>query len=137
MLADCNSWPQWWRGVETVTELEGGDERRVGSVYRVTWRAPVVPYRIRFDFHVDQVDEPRSMSGRASGALSGRGRWLLFEEGGVCAVTFEWEVSTSHAWMNVLAPLARPLFTASHDLLMRRGGEDLARRIEVRLLAAG
>ena len=31
VLADCESWPQWWRGVEAVDELDGGDERRVGS----------------------------------------------------------------------------------------------------------
>ena len=137
MLADCESWPQWWHGVEAVDEVRPGDSRRVGSAYRVTWRAPVVPYRVRFDFHVDGVDEPRSMAGRARGALEGGGRWWLFEEDGVCAVTFDWEVHTTHAWMNALAPLARPVFTRSHDRLMRRGGRDLARRMGVRLLAAG
>ena len=55
----------------------------------------------------------------------------------MCAVTFDWEVRTTRAWMNALAPLARPLFTESHDRLMRRGGQDLARRLGVPLLAAG
>lgn len=137
MLADCEAWPGWWRGVEAVDELDGGDERREGSAYRVTWRAPAVGYRVRFDFHVDAVDEPRSMAGHARGALEGGGRWRLFEEEGVCAVTFDWEVRTNRAWMNALAPLARALFTASHDRLMRRGGRDLAGRMGVRLLAAG
>ncbi len=137
MLADCESWPQWWGGVERVDQLEAGDARRVGSVFTVSWRAPVVPYRVRFDFHVDGVDEPTSMGGRASGALEGAGLWRLFEEDGVCAVTFDWEVRTTRAWMNALAPLARPLFTESHDRLMRRGGQDLARRLGAPLLAAG
>lgn len=137
VLADCERWPQWWRGVEAVDELEAGDQQRVGSAYRVTWRAPVVPYRVRFDFSVDAVDEPHAMAGRAHGALEGGGQWRLFEEAGMCAVTFDWEVHTTHAWMNALAPLARPLFTASHDRLMRRGGQDLARRMGARLLAAG
>lgn len=137
MLSDCEAWPQWWRGVEQVTELDGGDEQRVGSAYRVTWRAPVVPYRVGFDFLVEAVDEPRAMEGRAHGALEGSGQWRLFEDGGVCAVTFDWEVTTERAWMNALAPLARPVFTESHDRLMRRGGGDLARRMGVRLLASG
>ena len=137
MLADCESWPQWWGGVERVDQLEAGDAQRVGSVFTVSWRAPVVPYRVPFDFHVDAVDEPRSMGGRANGALEGAGQWRLFEEDGVCAVTFDWEVRTTRAWMNALAPLARPLFTESHDRLMRRGGQDLARRLGVPLLAAG
>ncbi len=137
MLADCESWPQWWRGVEAVDELEGGDAERVGSAYRVRWRAPIVPYRVRFDFHVDVVDEPHSMAGHARGALAGDGWWRLFEDDGVSAVTFDWEVRTTRAWMNALAPVARPVFTASHHRLMGRGGEDLARRLEVELLAAG
>ena len=96
-----------------------------------------MPYRVRFDFHVDAVDEPRAMAGHARGALEGAGQWRLFEDGGVCAVTFDWEVRTTRAWMNALAPLARPVFTESHDRLMRRGGQDLARRMGVALLASG
>ena len=137
MLADCESWPPGGTASRPSTRCDAGDERRVGSAYRVTWRAPVVPYRVRFDFHVDAVDEPRSMDGRAAGALEGGGRWRLFEDDGVCAVTFDWEVHTTRRWMNALAPLARPVFTRSHDRLMRRGGRDLARRMGVRLLAAG
>jgi len=137
VLADCEAWPAWWRGVESVTELDPGDERRVGSSYRVAWRAPAVPYRVRFDFQVDAVDEPRAMEGHVRGALEGRGTWRLFQDGDLCAVTFDWEVRTARAWMNTLAPLARPLFTTSHDRLMRRGGQDLARRMGVALLAAG
>ena len=137
VLANCEAWPGWWRGVERVDELEPGDAMRVGSRYRVTWRAPVVPYRVRFDFAVDEVDAPLRMTGRALGALEGTGRWRLFDEEGICAVTFDWEVRTARAWMTVLAPLARPVFTGSHDRLMRRGGQDLARHMGVRLLAAG
>ncbi len=136
-LADCRDWPRWWRGVEEVTELRAGDQRRVGSAYRVTWRAPAVPYRVRFDFHVDEVDEPALMAGTAHGALQGTGTWRLFEQGGVCAVTFLWEVRTSRVWMRALEPVARPLFRAGHDRLMRGGGRDLSRLLGVRLLAAG
>jgi len=39
--------------------------------------------------------------------------------------------------VNRLARVADPLLTQGHDRLMRRGGEDLARRMGVRLLAAG
>ena len=137
MLADCLAWPEWWRGVESVLEAEPGDARRVGSVYGVTWRAPAVGYRVGFDFEVEEVDEPARMAGAARGGLTGAGTWRLFESGGVCAVTFDWEVRTTRAWMNALAPVARPLFVSGHDRLMERGGQDLARRLGVRLLAAG
>ncbi|MEA2376163.1 MAG: hypothetical protein QOD13_70, partial [Thermoleophilaceae bacterium] len=36
-----------------------------------------------------------------------------------------------------LAPVARPVFEYNHDVVMRWGGEGLARRLGVELLAAG
>lgn len=53
------------------------------------------------------------------------------------AVVYEWEVETTKRWMNVVGPLARPVFEYNHDVVMRWGGEGLARRLGVRLLAAG
>ena len=35
------------------------------------------------------------MSGEASGALPGTGHWRLFEQNGVTAVTYEWNVRTT------------------------------------------
>jgi Polyketide cyclase / dehydrase and lipid transport len=136
VLQDPVSWPEWWRGVVRVDELDGGDERRVGSRYRIAWRSRV-PYELEFDFTVRRIDPPRSMEGEAVGALHGSGRWRLFEQDGVTAVLYEWNVDTTKAWMNVLQPLARPIFEHNHDVVMRWGGEGLARRLGARLLAAG
>ena len=136
VLQDPVRWPQWWRGVQRVAELDGGDGERVGSRYRVAWRSRI-PYELEFDFTVESVDPPCCMVGRASGDLAGQGRWRLFEQDGVTAVLYEWDVRTTKPWMNVVGPLARPLFERNHDLVMRWGGEGLARRLGVRLLAAG
>lgn len=133
-LADVQRWPEWWQGVEAVQQLAPGDGRRVGSVHRVRWRARL-PYAVEMDFTVEHVDEPAAMRGRSSGALEGTGAWRLFEDGGLTAVLYEWDVRTTHAWMNVLAPVARPLFVHNHDWLMRRGGEGLARRLGATLRA--
>jgi hypothetical protein len=88
-----------------------------------------VGYAVEFDFAVDEVHEPRLMAGRASGDLEGQGRWRLFEEDGVTAVTYEWEVATTKAWMNALGPLPRPIFRWSHDRVMAGGGKALKRRL--------
>ena len=125
-------WPEWWQGVESVEQVDAGDERRVGSRYRVRWRSRA-PYAVEFDFTVDEVREPVLMAGRASGALDGTGTWRLFEDAGVTAVVYEWEVRTTRAWMNALAPVARPLFAANHHWVMRQGGEGLAGRLGVRI----
>ena len=44
-------------------------------------------------------------------------------------------VRTPRVWMNRLAPIARPLFAANHDAVMRQGGTGLAARLGAPLLA--
>ena len=67
----------------------------------------------------------------------GRGVWRLYEDLGVTAVVYDWQVATTKRWMNLLSPIARPVFEYNHDVVMRWGGEGLARRLGVKLLAAG
>jgi hypothetical protein len=55
----------------------------------------------------------------------------------VTAVLYDWEVSSTKRWMNLLGPLGRPVFEHNHDVVMSWGGEGLARRLGARLLAAG
>ena len=130
VLREAERWPEWWRGVQRVTVL-APDER-----YGIAWRSRV-PYELEFDFEVVDLDEPRSMRGVASGALRGTGHWRLFEQGGVTAVLYEWNVETTKPWMNLLGPVARPVFEYNHDVVMRWGGEGLARQLDCNLLAAG
>ena len=128
-LEDVDSWPEWWRGVECVRLLDG--ER-----YRIAWRSRI-PYDLEFEFAVERINAPHEMLGTASGELTGSGHWRLYEHAGVTAVTYEWNVRTAKAWMNLVAPLAKPIFAYNHDVVMRWGGEGLANRLGARLLAAG
>jgi len=133
-LHDSERWPEWWRGVERVEKLEDGDEEGRGSLGRYTWRS-VLPYRLGFDMRITVVERPHRMEGEAVGELSGTGRWRLYEEAGTTAVLYEWDVETTRAWMNLLAPVARPIFKWNHDRVMRRGGEGLARHLGCELIA--
>jgi uncharacterized protein YndB with AHSA1/START domain len=135
-IHDQERWPRWWRGVEEVEEVRGGDEAGVGSISRMAWRS-MLPYRVRFDVTIARVERPHLMEGHAVGELSGIGRWRLFEDDGVTTVLYEWNVETTRAWMNMLAPVARPVFEWNHDWVMARGGEGIARLLGCRLLASG
>jgi uncharacterized protein YndB with AHSA1/START domain len=135
-IHDQERWPQWWRGVEEAEELRPGDGDGVGSVSRLVWRSRL-PYRIEFEVTTRRVERPHLMEGEAVGELTGTGRWRLFERDGVTAVLYEWNVSTTTAWMNLMAPVARPIFEWNHDWVMARGGEGVARLLGCRLLAAG
>ena len=135
-IRDVAQWPEWWPGVEETTEIEPGDPDGVGSLTRYVWKSRL-PYRLAFDSRATRIERPHLMEGTAEGELSGLGRWRLFEGAGATAVTYEWDVATTARWMNRVAPLARPLFAWNHDVLMGLGGEGLARRLGVRLVARG
>jgi uncharacterized protein YndB with AHSA1/START domain len=134
-LWDSESWPSWWRGVESVLKTEQGDDEGVGSLGHYVWKSKL-PYRLKFEMRTTIVDRPRYMEGAADGELAGTGRWRLFEDGGLTAVVYDWDVRTTAPWMNLLAPIARPIFAWNHDYVMRAGGEGLARHLRARLVAA-
>jgi uncharacterized protein YndB with AHSA1/START domain len=135
-IYDQARWPQWWRGVEEAEEVRGGEESGVGTVARMVWKS-LLPYRVEFEVTTTRVERPHLMEGDAVGELSGVGRWRLYEQDGVTAVLYEWNVATSKAWMNLLAPVARPIFEWNHDWVMARGGEGIASLLDCNLLANG
>lgn len=131
VIEDADAWPEWWKGVLSVTELEKGDETGVGSVRRTVWRS-ALPYKLEFDSEVLRVERLKLIEARAFGELDGHGRWQ-FEavSEGRTRVQYDWRVKTTKAWMNVLAPIARPFFRWNHDTIMRWGEEGLKNRLSV------
>jgi uncharacterized protein YndB with AHSA1/START domain len=134
-IHDSERWPEWWRGVEKVVELEPAGEDGTGQLARYTWKSRL-PYELEFEMRTTRVERPHALEGRASGELEGSGRWRLFERDGTTAVLYEWDVSTTRRWMNLLAPVARPIFAWNHDYVMRNGAQGLARLLDARLLTA-
>lgn len=132
---DSERWPEWWRGVRVAERIAPGDERGIGQVGRYVWRS-AIPYAVEFRIETTRVERPHVLEGRATGGLEGIGRWRFFADDDVTAVTYEWNVRTTKAWMNLIAPLARPVFEWNHDWVMRRGGEGLANRLDCTLLAS-
>ena len=131
-IYEVERWPQWWRGVRSVEKLEDGDADGIGALYRHEWRS-AIPYPVRFDARISAIEPLRVIEADAYGELAGRGRWRFFA-GGETAVTYEWDVHTTRAWMNLVAPVARPVFHWNHDVVMHQGGEGLARLLGARLL---
>ena len=129
-------YPRWWRGVESVHELEPGDADGVGSLARDTWKSRL-PYRLEFDVRVTTVVRPHLLAGEATGDLAGDGTWRLYESAAGTAATFAWNVRTTRTWMNALTPVLRPAFTSNHHKVMRQGAEGLAALLGATLVAAG
>lgn len=125
-------WPEWWRGVESVIELEQGSDNGIGNRRRYTWKG-LLPYRLTFDIRTDRIEHGQVLEGTASGDLSGSGAWRFSHHDGVTLVRYEWRVCTTRGWMNLLVPVAGPLFRWNHDTVMAWGGAGLAKRLGARL----
>ncbi len=130
-------WPNWWKGVVAVEEVEAGDESGVGALHRYTWKS-ALPYRLVFDMRVTKVEKPARLEGWASGELEGAGVWTFESDGDWTDVQYRWDIETTRRWMNALAPLLRPAFEWNHDWVMRSGGRGLAALlgVEVEVLEA-
>lgn len=129
-------WPEWWRGVVEATEQAPGDEDGIGRRGRYEWRSRI-PYPVRFEVVATRIERPALLEGDVSGGLQGTGRWRFYEQGGITAVLYEWEVATTKRWMNLLGPIAGPAFRWNHDQVMRNGALGLAELLDARLLATG
>ena len=73
----------------------------------MVWKS-LLPYRVEFEVTTTRVERPHLLEGHAVGELEGVGRWRFYEQDGVTAVLYEWNVATTKPWMNRLAPLLRP-----------------------------
>ena len=131
MIYRSEEWPAWWRGVERV---EPGDAAGLGALQRYTWRSKL-PYRLAFEMRLTRVEPLSLIEGEAVGELNGTGRWRLTHDGGVTHVRYDWNVRTTKPWMNLLAPVAKPLFKWNHDIVMNWGADGLARKLGVERLA--
>lgn len=132
-IYDVERWPEWWRGVRAVEKLEEGDEDGIGARYRHEWRS-TIPYPVRFEATISRIESQRLIEADAHGELSGTGRWRIFGEHET-VVTYEWDVRTTKPWMNLVGPVAGPVFRWNHNAVMHQGGEGLAALLGAKLLA--
>lgn len=132
-IVHVEAWPQWWPGVESVKALRPGDARGLGRIDRYTWKSRL-PYRLVFDLSITQCEAPAKFGGDAIGELAGTALWNLQSDGGTTSTQFTWNVRTTQWWMNLLAPIARPIFAWNHDVIMEWGADGLAKHLGARRL---
>ncbi|WP_211228795.1 MULTISPECIES: SRPBCC family protein [Pseudomonas] len=131
-IYNAEAWPTWWQGVQCVETLDRGNADGLGARQRYVWKS-ALPYRLEFVSRVTRVERLRLLEGRVEGDLEGIGCWHFSQEAGLTTLCFDWRVRTTERWMNLLSPMAEPIFRWSHGALMHKGGMGLAKHLHARL----
>lgn len=133
LLTHPENFQEWWPSVTDSRRLVEGDEEGVGAIVAYTLRSPVF-YSMDFQAKTLEVERPRRIHTLVRGDLIGTGTYLLEERAGRTKVVLLWYVSTTRRWMNLVAPVARPLFVWAHHHVMREGAAAMAARFGGRLI---
>lgn len=116
---------RWWPSVYLdVVELAPGRADglgRVTSLYTKGW----LPYTLRWQFRVTEVQHPHGFSLEAWGDLTGRGVWAFRQDGDHVAITYDWRIRGDKPLFRYFSFLLKPLFSANHLWAMARGEESL------------
>jgi hypothetical protein len=128
-----SEWPQWWRGVQSVIEIEKNDSAGINGVRNYTWES-VLPYKLTFSMRLTEKEPLKRLKGIAIDELEGDGEWLFRETDGIVYVEYNWNVITTKKWMNTFAFLLKPIFALNHNVVMHWGGKGLAKKLGVTLL---
>jgi len=134
-LNDLEHLSVWYRGVQEAQELVPGDALGVGRRVQYVIKGRL-PLRLAFEATTTRSVPPQDQELQADGELAGTGRWSLDQHGEVTTVRYTWDVRTTRPWMNLLAPLSRPVFAWNSRGVMLQAGQGLARFLGVPLVAA-
>jgi uncharacterized protein YndB with AHSA1/START domain len=127
-VCDPETWSSWWPGLASVRRIEPGDSEGRGAVKEFRFKS-VLPYTLSFRGRITRVEAPKLIEIRTVGELEGVALYELADLGERTRTRLTWSVTTRKPWMNLLAPLARPVFSWNHDLLMKAGAKGLSRRL--------
>jgi hypothetical protein len=125
ILADPTALTRWWPSVYLDAQiLKPGDENGIGreiALFTKGW----LPYTLRWDFTVTEVQRPTRLALAARGDFVGRGIWTLVQMGTAAAITYDWRISAEKQILRTLSFLMKPVFSANHRWAMEQGERSL------------
>ncbi|HVR33344.1 MAG TPA: hypothetical protein VMS74_11645 [Acidimicrobiia bacterium] len=132
-LRDIVNWPAWWKWARRIEPLSDAPSGTVGARHRNTIATPLF-YRFTYDTEIVETGEGMILV-ESSGDLTGFGLFVYRPSDDGVHLSFTWLVETPRWWMNLIGPMARPIFVWNHDHLMTNFGEGLARASGGELIA--
>ena len=125
VLGDATDLPRWWPSVYLdVQRLKAGGENHLGEEISLYTKG-FLPYTLRWDFRVAEVDYPHRIKIEARGDFVGYGIWTFEPDGEWVNITYEWRIGAQKPLLKTLSPIMKPIFRANHEWAMRKGLESL------------
>lgn len=125
-VVEPERWLDDWSHAVAVRRTAAGDDDGAGASFEATVRAPL-GYRLSARIETVAVQRPVALWMTASGDLEGYARWRLTPRARGTDVRFTWDVRATERWMQLLTPVARPVFEWSHGVVIRRAARAAAR----------
>lgn len=133
------TWTAWWPSLRHI-DVQRADRPKepkasgildeqdtiVGTTAACTWRSPV-GHQLRFVLTLTDVEPSRRIVLSSEGDLDGTAVVNFAPNGTGSELTVTWKIRTTRRWMNVTAPVLRPVFRWGHHVVMRRGERGLNR----------
>ncbi|MGV3466902.1 MAG: hypothetical protein ACO1OT_16620 [Heyndrickxia sp.] len=127
-----HEYEQWWEGV-TAKVLEQGDANGLGEL-RESFFKTRLPYTLSFQNRLIALQKPDLIQLEAYGELEGTGTYHITKADKLIEVIYLWDVVTTKRWMNIMAPIMKPMFKWNHDQVMKRGADGLAKHLNIKLV---
>jgi hypothetical protein len=132
-IAAPDGWVGDWVDAVTVRREAPGEHDGRGARFAATVRAPA-GYELSATIETVDAARPTHLRMRSSGDLEGGGVWELRRLTSGTDVRFTWDVTTRHRWLNLLTPVARPLFEWSHGVVVRNATDAAAAHLGTEVL---
>jgi uncharacterized protein YndB with AHSA1/START domain len=123
VIGEQLEYPSWWGNVFLSVTGDDGPPRpgRRASIVSKGF----LPYKLRWDTEIVEVERPRRILMTLSGDFEGSGEWKLEDADGGTSATLDWRPAVEKPFVKELTPVLRPLFRANHKWAMRRGQEGI------------
>jgi hypothetical protein len=117
---DYTSWWTWLRDFDAPALAEG-------QRWRATVQSPL-PYALRFDLDLRQIEEPALLVVDVSGDIAGPARLEVTRNDEGCTVRVSWKVEARSGALRMGALVARPVLQWSHERVVAMGLAQFGRR---------
>lgn len=132
VILDYQQWPVWWKGVKKISVIP---TKKASKDKQLVCHIGFPFYTLYCTLTLDKVVEHNMIHILSHRDLEGIGVFTFAEKNAATTVTFTWDVKTTKFWMNLVAPLAKPIFIHSHYLVMNWFAKGLAKHLHTTLLS--